>query len=261
MTDRESSDFEALYDVFSWETATSYEDAMEVVENQAQGLVLSDFNIFEDEVEELMSVVAHSKYIKALRFCNSELDEVASVFIKKIMSSSNLSTYDVIDFAPTLRDNLALRYFRHYLFCFFIVSLANNLLDDEAVNALGLGLIRNSALTVLNLAGNKITLADSDNNFFKYLPSSNFRGNKISEEGALNLSKAIKGNKSLIFLDVSENTIEATVATKLALVVPDSVYYVGPKVSYTHPGTRMIRANKKKKKARARASVYMTVAN
>jgi len=130
------------------------------------------------------------------------------------------SEYERSQFGMKLQDAANLCECVKTSMCLTSLSLTCNLLDDDLVKLLSLGLLANKTITELNLSHNRI--ADSGaKKLAKYLFRTSvlvwldLSDNLISEEGARYFSQALRNNKSLESFSIKHNRLSDKAGAKL----------------------------------------------
>lgn len=130
------------------------------------------------------------------------------------------SEYERSQFGMKLQDAANLCECVKTSLCLTSLFLTCNLLDDDLVKLLSLGLLSNKTITELNLSHNRIADAGAKK-LAKYLFRTSvlvwldLSDNLISEEGARYFSQALRNNKSLESFSIKHNRLSDKAGAKL----------------------------------------------
>lgn len=130
------------------------------------------------------------------------------------------SEYERSQFGMRLQDAANLCECIKNSLCLTSLSLTCNLLDDDLVKLLSLGLLSNKTITELNLSHNRISDSGAKK-LAKYLFRTSvlvwldLSDNLISEEGARYFSQALRNNKSLEAFNIKHNRLSDKAGAKL----------------------------------------------
>ncbi|KAJ5072049.1 rni-like superfamily protein [Anaeramoeba ignava] len=160
------------------------------------------------DIKEISSALAQNKTLKMIDFSSSKIldsciSNLASIHVKSlILKNNNIHpNSSFLNFCKSLKTNQTLQ----------LLDLEGNHLEMKGANFLVNGLLENTSIIHLNIANCKITdqncnLSDliAYNSNIKYL---NLKNNLLSNSTASKIATELMLNYSLLFLDLSLNSI------------------------------------------------------